>query len=95
MSEERTVKDWLALGDELGSELQKVLPDLQKIDWNTAMKWARKTDGAGRELYRMYQRYVICLSGSSNEITFAEWLLGIADPRKLLIAAATVKGATE
>ncbi len=64
------------------------VPDPIKLDWNTAIEWFRKTGGAERELYHIYQRYVTCISGSQNETTFAGWLLNIAQPKHLLISAA-------
>ena len=61
-------------------------------DLNVAMEWFRKTDGAEKELYHIWQRYDICLVGSRSTTTFAQWLLNTAQPKHYMIAAALAAG---
>ena len=76
----RTAEQWLAIPEQdLLVKLAEVLPGLQKIDWNTAMEWFRKTKPK-RSIIRK-----ICGPAWQDEMT---WLVAEAQPKHYLIVAA-------
>ncbi len=117
-----TIKEWLALGDELGVELGRVLtpgpwehswvsnpnqsqcsrcngecdliatpqfcpvPDpIDVNDWNTAIEWFRKTDGAIDCLFAIWQH----IDNNTEHLEmWGDWLCLNAQPKHLLISAA-------
>ena len=102
----KTAGEWLALGDELGVELAKVLtpggrthghvlsPDRIVLDWNTAMEWRDKICNEDQ-----YYEFIGALEAmwrlGDGEKSFDQWLLWVnhAQPKHYLIAAALSKGA--
>ncbi len=89
-----TAKQWLAIPEQdLLSELQKSLPGLQKIDWNTAMEWRdRRIKRCGKRFVdAMWQVLMVNYKCNSTD-----WLIEKAQPKHYLIAAAmAAEGAKE
>ncbi len=88
----RPAKEWLALGDEkLLPELQKALPGLKEISWNTAMEWRDK-------MVKKYGGYI--WEGALFDVEMVEIhahqdfvMDTMSRPEHYLIAAALAEGA--
>ena len=59
------------------------------IDWNTAMEWFRKTDGAQDCIWEIFQIFrEPTIKSDGPLLLFGDWLTDLAQPKHYLIAAA-------
>ena len=88
--QEITVRSGKSFGERIADLTCTVPPRIDVTDWEVAMALFRATDGAERQLYKLYQRWDVRNVGSQKVITFANWLCQIAQPRHYIVAAILV-----
>ncbi len=82
-----TVKEWLQIpDDDLLVTLAEVLPELRKIDWNTAKYWKKTCT------YKDFDRHLSAVLNSAfprySLGAYTYYAIHIAQPKHYLIAAA-------